>query len=165
MKIFSKSSQYAIRALMRSLETDSVPHFSTKEICSQAGIPEAFARKALQEMTKAGILKGFQGAHGGYLVLRDPSDISLLDIILAVDGDDAFAECPMGLRCQVQADGEGFRSCKNCTIPSPKCGLSHICPLHSLWKETRQSVIHRLEMTTLQDIKDNLTEFSTASTV
>lgn len=165
MKIFSKASQYAIRALMRSLETDSFPRFSTKEVCSQADIPEAYARKALQEMTKAGILRGIPGPGGGYRLLLDPSEISLLDIVLAVDGQNAFAECPMGLRCQAQADGEGFRSCQNCTIPSPKCGLSHICPMHDLWKETRQLVIHRLEMTTLQDIKDNLTGFSTASTV
>ena len=105
-------------------------------------------------MTKAGMLKGLQGPGGGYLVLRDPSEISLLDIILAVDGEDAFAECPMGLRCQAQTEGEGFRSCQNCTIPDPTCGLSHICPMHGLWKETRQSVIHHLETTTLQDIKD-----------
>jgi Rrf2 family protein len=156
MKIFSKASQHVIRGMMYALETESLPSFSTKEVCVQVGIPEAYARKALREMTKAGILKGVPGPGGGYRFVREPSEISLLDIILAVDGPNAFAECPMGLRCQAQKKGEGFRSCQNCTIPKPKCGLSHLCPMHDLWKETRQVAIRHLQETTLQDIKDRL---------
>jgi Rrf2 family protein len=134
MKIFSKASQHVIRGMMHALESESLPSFSTKEVCVQASIPEAYARKALQEMTKAGILKGVPGPGGGYRFVREPSEISLLDIILAVDGPNAFAECPMGLRC----------------------GLSHLCPMHDLWKETRQVAIRHLQETTLQDIKDRL---------
>ena len=154
MKLFSKASRLAIRAMMYVVETDSLPSFSTKHVCSQSGIPEAFSRKALQEMTKAGILKGMPGPGGGYLVVRKLSEISLLDIVLAVDGQNAFAECPMGLRCQPQPADGGLRSCKTCTSPRPKCGLSHVCPVHDLWKQTRQSVIDHLETMTLQDIRD-----------
>lgn len=152
MKLFSKGSEYAVRAMLQVAETNSFEGFSPREICRQAEIPEAFGRKALAELAKAQIIQGTRGPGGGYRLLREPAKISLLDIVLAVDGDNAFAECPMGLQCEVQKAEQGFRSCKNCTLRSPKCGLGHICPMHDLWKETRWSVIQYLDSTTLGDI-------------
>ncbi|RJP74139.1 MAG: Rrf2 family transcriptional regulator [Candidatus Abyssobacteria bacterium SURF_17] len=155
MRLFSKASRYAIRAMMSIPEAGSPPSFSTKHSCERAEIPEAYARKALQEMTKAGILKGIPGRGGGYVLLRKLSEVSLLDIVLAVDGENTFAECPMGLRCESQTVARDLRLCEKCNLPTPKCGLSHVCPIHDLWKRTRKSVINYLETTTIQNIRNN----------
>lgn len=156
MKLFSKASEYAIRAVMHVIESDSLPCFSPKEVCSGADIPEPFARKVLGAMAKAHIIKGTRGPGGGYEFVRDLSEISLLDIVTIVDGENAFVECPMGLRCGVQSPTEDIRRCATCSLTGPECGLSHLCPMHELWKHVRQSVIGHLENTTLQDIKDRL---------
>ncbi|RJP66107.1 MAG: Rrf2 family transcriptional regulator [Candidatus Abyssobacteria bacterium SURF_17] len=156
MKFFSKGSEYAIRAMLHVAESHSFDGFSPKKICAEAGIPEPFGRKAFAELVKAQIIQGTRGPGGGYNLMRDPADTSLLDIVLAVDGQHSFDDCPMGLQCEAQKAGGSFRACKNCRIPKPKCGLNHVCPMHSLWKQTRQSVIHYLETTTLEDIKDRL---------
>ncbi len=156
MRLFSKASQYAIRTVVSALETGPLPTFSVKRTCEKAGIPEAYARKALQEMTKAGILRGVPGPRGGYALIRKPSEVSLLDIVFAVDGQYAFAECPMGLRCQAQLKDGGSLCCDVCTLPTPMCGFNLICPMHDLWKKTRQSLITYLETTTLQNVKDRL---------
>ncbi len=165
IKLLSNASRCAIRAMMCALEMDSLPRFSTAEVCRKADIPEAFARKALQEMAKAGIIRGVLGPGGGYLLIRELSQISLLDIVLAVDGQHAFDECPMGLRCQAQIPHADYSACENCTLPHPKCGLSHICPLHDLWKETRRTMIGQLKSTTLYDIKNRLTKIPGALNV
>jgi Rrf2 family protein len=159
MKLFSKASEYAIRAMLKVAETDSFDGFSPKEICAEAEIPEPFGRKVLAEMVKAQIIEGTRGPGGGYSFLLDPAAISLLDIVHAVDGPYAFAECPMGLRCEARKADGSFRACDKCNIPNPNCGLDHICPMHNLWKETRRSVIQHLDSPTLRDIKDGAKGF------
>ncbi len=156
MKLFSKASEYAIRAIMHVIESNSLPYFSPKEVCSGADIPEAFARKVLGAMAKAHIIKGTRGPGGGYEFVRELSEISLLDIVTIVDGENAFVECPMGLRCGAKSPSEDIQRCSACSLTSPECGLSHLCPMHEVWKEVRQSVIAHLERTTLQNIKDRL---------
>jgi Rrf2 family protein len=163
MKLFSKASEYAIRAMLKVAETDSFDGFSPKEICAEAEIPEPIGRKSLAELVKAQIIQGTRGPGGGYSLVRDPADISLLDIVHAVDGPYAFAECPMGLQCQAQKPGGILQSCKECDMPHPKCGLDHICPMHNLWKETRQSVIQHLNSTTLRGVKDGMKRLSSTS--
>lgn len=156
MKLFSKAGEYAIRAMIRVIKTDSLDGFSPKEVCQATGIPEPFACKVLGEMAKARILKGFRGPGGGYQLRRAPSEVSLLDIILAVDGENAFSECPLGLVCQSMLSGGGYEVCETCTLSQPDCGLSDMCPLHGMWKDTRKLVLHHLETTTLKDIQGRL---------
>jgi len=165
MKLFSKASEYAIRAMLQVAEAGSFESFSAREIFDKAEIPEPFGRKALAEMVKAQIIQGTRGPGGGYNLLRDPADISLLNIIHAVDGPFAFDECPMGLQCEVQKADGSFRSCSKCTMPTPNCGLDHICPMHSLWKETRRSVIEHLDSTTLRDVRDRVKTFSSSGDI
>jgi len=64
MRFFSKASEYAIRAMLQVVERDPSKTFSTKDVCKEAGIPEAFARKALQELARVGILMGTRGPGG-----------------------------------------------------------------------------------------------------
>lgn len=165
MKLFSKASEYAIRAMLKVAETDSFDGFSPKEICTEAEIPEPFGRKVLAEMVKAQIIEGTRGPGGGYSFLRDPADISLLDIVHAVDGPYAFSECPMGLQCEALKGDGSFRACDECSMPNPNCGLDHICPMHSLWKETRRSVIQHLDSTTLRNVKDGAKGLSPTSDI
>lgn len=156
MKLFSRASEYAILCLMNVIERDSLDRFSTKDVCSSAGIPEAFARKALVALAKSRILSGTPGPGGGYRLARHPSEVSLLDVVLAVDGQDAFNDCPLGVRCEGQAkDGAGV-SCATCLLGEPNCGLSHLCPMHGLWQEARQLVEGRLQATSLEDIRRRL---------
>jgi len=146
MKLFSKASEYAIRSMLRVAETGSFDGFSPKQICAAAAVPEAFGRKALAAMVKAKIIRGTRGPGGGYAFLRDPRDVSLLDIVLAVDGPEAFAECPLGLLCK-------SRNCNKCHASNPDCGLGHVCPLHNLWRKTRRRVMKYLKSTTLADVR------------
>lgn len=154
MRFFSKASEYAFRVLMQVISEDVDKQFSPKDICDRERIPEAFARKALQELARARILRGTRGPGGGYRIDRELSKISLLDIVVAVDGPGAFDTCPMGLTCEQGKGRDGIVKCDTCPLMTPNCGLSHVCPMHRLWKEARTMVLRHLESTTLQDILD-----------
>jgi DNA-binding IscR family transcriptional regulator len=156
MKLFSKASEYAILVMMHVMETESLGRFSPKEMCAIAGIPEALSRRALVQLTKAHILRGTPGPGGGYRMVRDPADVSLLDIVLAVDGEKAFDECPLGMTCEYQSSSKDSQICDTCSFQNPLCGLGHICPMHKLWRQVRKVVVQYLESTTLQDIRESL---------
>lgn len=56
-------------------------------------VPPAYLAKHLQALTAAGITTSVPGPRGGYRLARPPADISLLDVVLAVDGDDPAFRC------------------------------------------------------------------------
>ena len=152
MKLFSRASEYAILALMRVVETNAIEGFSPRAICKATGIPEALGCKALVELSRAHILKGTPGPGGGYRLVRPLEDVTLLDIVLAVDGERSLNECPLSMHCGGgTADGKSL-CCNTCTLTEPLCGLGHMCPLHELWKKARELVVQHLASTTLQDI-------------
>ena len=66
---------------------------STARLAEYHAVPEAYLAKHLQAMSRAGILAAGTGPRGGYRLARSPADISVLDVIEAVDGEDSAFEC------------------------------------------------------------------------
>ena len=83
----SSRCDYACRAIVE------LAHYSPKDapltanaIASSRNIPEKYLVHILLQLKKAGMLSSVRGAQGGYRLAKKPTDISLLDIVLAVDG-------------------------------------------------------------------------------
>jgi Rrf2 family protein len=57
------------------------------------GVPDAYLAKHLQAMSRAGILEAGTGPRGGYRLARPPADISVLDVVEALDGEDPAFRC------------------------------------------------------------------------
>ncbi len=66
---------------------------STARLAEAHGVPTAYLAKHLQAMSRAGILEAGTGPGGGYRLARPPADISVLDVVEAVDGDDPAFHC------------------------------------------------------------------------
>jgi Rrf2 family protein len=162
MKIFSKAVEHALRALMYVIEDDPHGRFSVAEVCDKAGVPLAYARKAFQAMARAGLLDSIPGPGGGYGFALPLKDISLLQVVEAVDGPEELSECPLGLRCDGGAPGASRRRCQGCQLTAPNCGLAHVCPLHDLYRDVRSLVYPTLEGTNLADIARRVSEAGTA---
>lgn len=130
-QLYSKSCAYTLRALMHVNSENPEGHFSIKDVCRRAKVPEAYTRKAFQALTRAGFLKAVSGPNGGYVLTRHPRHISLLDIILTVEGDDVFNHCVMGL---------------------PQCNSHKPCLVHGIWLESKKKLLSSLKDKTLQEI-------------
>lgn len=133
-KLYSKGCEYALRALTYAAAHGSGKRFQAKEVCEKAGIPESFTRKVFQALTQGGFLQAVRGPGGGYQLSRPARDITLLDVIKAVEGEDTFNHCVLGF---------------------PTCGEAHPCPLHETWSEAKKQLLDQLEMRTLQDLADS----------
>jgi len=66
---------------------------STARLAEYHAVPEAYLAKHLQVMSGAGILAAGRGPRGGYRLARPPGDISVLDVVEAVDGEDPAFRC------------------------------------------------------------------------
>ena len=66
---------------------------STGRLAEFHGVPIAYLAKHLQSMSRAGILVAGTGPRGGYRLARPPADISVLDVLEAIDGDEPAFQC------------------------------------------------------------------------
>ena len=132
-RLYSKGCEYTIRALAHMAPTEDGTRYQVKEICKKAEIPESFTRKVFQDLVGAGFLDAVPGPGGGYIIVKKPEDISLLEVIETVDGKETFAECILGLD---QCDGK------------------NPCPLHNTWADEKERLLRQLDSKTLQDVID-----------
>ena len=130
-KLYSRGCQHALWALSYAHLEREGARFQPKEVCRRTGIPEPFTRKILQELVQGGFLNAHRGPGGGYSLARSAQDISLLDVIRAVEGQDTFDNCVMGL---------------------PECGGANPCPIHRMWADAKTKLLKDLAAKSLADI-------------
>jgi len=130
-KVYSKSCEYVLRVFAELLPENVTQRFSLKELCVKAGVPEAFVRKSFQGLVKKGILKAVSGPGGGYIFTCSPEETSLLDVVYAIEGDNVFDSCIMGL---------------------PECGCEQPCPMHESWEPVKKQLLEELGARTIQDL-------------
>jgi Rrf2 family protein len=82
----SRASFYALRSMVFLARHDQGTLFPSHTIAQADGTPDRFLLKILKPLVSARMLRSVKGPHGGYKLARSPKDITLLDIIEAVDG-------------------------------------------------------------------------------
>lgn len=126
--LYSKRCEHAIRAFTHLRLNNGAKRFKAKTLCRRARVPESSTRKVFQELVREGFLVAARGPGGGYELIQEPSEITLLNIIEAVDGDAVYKDCVLGLR---------------------ECNASMPCPMHHVWQDAREGLLEQLESTTL----------------
>jgi Rrf2 family protein len=82
----SNAASYTIHALVHLARQKDDQPLASYVIARQRGVPEKFLMKLLKPLVSCGVLKSVFGPDGGYRLARAPKDITLLEIIEAVDG-------------------------------------------------------------------------------
>jgi Rrf2 family transcriptional regulator, iron-sulfur cluster assembly transcription factor len=109
MKI-SRKADYALRAVLYISKQPTDKRNSINAIAESESVPRDFLAKILKELTRAEILKSYQGVHGGYQLAKSPSQVSVLDVIEAMDG-------PLGINLCVRGeDGCDCEKSERCTM-------------------------------------------------
>jgi len=135
--MFSKSCEYGIRAAIFIAEESSKGRKTgIKEIAAQIDSPEAFTAKILQTLVKHQIITSTKGPSGGfYIPAESLSEIKLVEIVSAIDGDAVFKNCALGL--------------DTCSEDSP-------CPLHNEFKRIRDELETMLRSVSFEDLTAKL---------
>ncbi|MBI3047589.1 MAG: Rrf2 family transcriptional regulator [Acidobacteria bacterium] len=101
----SKKADYGLMAV-KHLAVRSSPSTSAREIAEQYDIPLELMAKVLQRLVRAGLLVSTQGTRGGYALGRQPSTITVADVIQAIDGPLTITACST-----VKHDCDQFTKC------------------------------------------------------
>jgi Rrf2 family transcriptional regulator, iron-sulfur cluster assembly transcription factor len=131
--LLSKSCVYGLRAALYLASKGEGEFTPIKRMSEKLDLSFHFLTKILQQLTADGLLESFKGPKGGVKLARSADKITLIDIVLAIDGPDMLTQCALGL---------------------PGCGLKNPCPLHDQWAETRDKIRDMLQQTTLTDLAD-----------
>ncbi len=81
--LLTKASEYALLSLIMISQKETPQDVET--LSTQLGISKSFLAKILQSLAKEGILKSFKGAHGGFLLAKEPSEFSLKQIVACAE--------------------------------------------------------------------------------
>jgi len=102
-----------------------------RDISECTGIATPYLAKVILRLSKSGIIASKRGNKGGVWLTRKPEEISLYQISEAVDGEDQFTSCLLGLE---------------------NCSDARSCPTHQFWKVARAEIRKQLEQTSLADV-------------
>ncbi len=135
--IYSRSAEYAIRAFVHLAQVPEGKYAMVKNIAAQEGVPAHFLAKILQQLARRGLLRSNKGPTGGFQLRRKPSEITLLDIVEAMDGLEDYEKCASGLS---------------------KCNDQMPCGMHDSWVALRSRIMDYLKHTSIADIQQALEE-------
>jgi Rrf2 family protein len=89
----TRQADYAMRAVLYLSELGSDRRAATSQIAQEKQIPPSFLAKIVSQLSVAGLLQTSRGARGGVSLARSPEDISLLEVVEAIDGPIQLNEC------------------------------------------------------------------------
>lgn len=130
----SRRTDYAVRVILDLANTSGDGRVPTQEIATRQHIPSAFLAKIISQLSVAGLVNTYRGAGGGVTLAYPPSEISLLQVIEALEG-------PVRLnRCVIEPDA---------------CPRNRYCPVHHIWAQAQADLISLLEVTTFDELVEN----------
>ncbi|MBC8479601.1 MAG: Rrf2 family transcriptional regulator [FCB group bacterium] len=118
--IYSKSSEYAIQAMIYLAEHHEQEKIMVSKIAEEYGIPVHFLAKLVQTLVKHHLVKSFRGRSGGLKLNKPARDIRVIDIVYAIDGPPPEKEM--------------------CVIGLDECNDTVPCPLHNNWKIIKENI-------------------------
>jgi len=90
-------ADYAVVMMTAAARRPASARLSATELAEETGVPLPTAQKLMQRLAAAGLLTGTRGSGGGYALARPVSEISLADIVEAVEGPIAMTQCADGV--------------------------------------------------------------------
>lgn len=122
----TRQADYAVRAVLYLSQIGSDRRASTSQIAQEQQIPPSFLAKIVSQLSVAGLLQTSRGARGGVSLARPAAQISLLEVVEAIDGPILLNEC---------VDGNGA------------CNFGDDCPMRPVWCDAQAELVERLRTT------------------
>ncbi len=123
--IFSRQCEYALQAVVYLALKKEGERISIKDLAKRLDIPYHFLGKILQGLTRKGFLTSVKGPHGGFALAMPAEEITLFQIVEAIDG-------------------AGFS--QNCVMGFPDCSGKNPCAVHETWSGVRERITTMLQV-------------------
>lgn len=131
--ILNRRGEYSILGMLHLAHQPHGHITEISEIAREVGVPEKYLRILFHELVKSRLLRSQRGTGGGFALARPASQITLRNIIEAIQGPISAFDCVSGR--------------------VPECEKMPRCTLHSVLQEIRDQVVAELDRHTLSDLK------------
>ncbi len=138
----TRQADYALRAIYHLTKLDPTQRAATSQIAEEQRIPPSFLAKIISQLSIAGLIHTSRGARGGVSLARSPEEITILEVVEAIDGPIALNEC---------------------TSSPEACPFGENCPLRKLWCGTQSELIEKLATTTFAQFMSEASSSAAAS--
>ena len=127
----TRQADYAVRAVLYLARLEPSQRAATSQVAKEQHIPPSFLAKIISQLSIAGLLHTSRGARGGVTLAREPKDITLLEVIEAIDGPIMLNEC---------------------VGDASTCTFDEDCPLRPVWCDAQNELVTRLKGTNFQQL-------------
>src|SRR5512142_729842 len=139
----TRGGEYGIRGVLYLAQQDDGKVSMLSAIAKQQDVPPRFLAKIFQALAKAGVVKSHRGAKGGFSLARPANEITIRDVIEAVEG-------PVLLNVCLTGPGE--------------CNRDEICPMHAVWSEAQEKMMTVLASSNFADLAKAAAKLSPEAT-
>jgi Rrf2 family nitric oxide-sensitive transcriptional repressor len=126
--MFSQTAEYALRAVVYLAGQNSEPR-TTAQIAEATRVPTGYLSKVMQALGRARLVQSQRGLHGGFTLARPAAELTVLDVIQAVDPIRRIESCPLGIK-----------------------GHINLCPLHRRLDQAMDLVENALRESTIAEL-------------
>jgi Rrf2 family cysteine metabolism transcriptional repressor len=137
--MFSTKAEYGVRVMVELARRDGGEPIPLAEIAAHDGLPLAYLEHLVARLRKAALVDSRRGSRGGYMLARPASEITMAEVVEALEGSIAPIEC-------ISQASDGSIVCSRESSPE------HVCPTKLLWTRVRFSIVKTLRETTLADL-------------
>jgi Rrf2 family protein len=130
----TRQADYALRAMLYLARMPENQKAATSQIAEEQRIPPSFLAKIVSQLSIAGLIHTSRGARGGVSLARPSIEISVLEVIEAIDG-------PIALNA--------------CTFSQSDCPFGAECPLRPIWCDSQEELIERLRTTSFSQLMNS----------
>ena len=148
--MFSTKAEYGVRVMVELARRAGGEPIPLAEIAAHDGLPLAYLEHLVARLRKAGLVDSRRGSRGGYMLARPSDEITMAEVVEALEGSIAPIEC-----ISQAADGS--------IVCSRESSADHVCPTKLLWTRVRFSIVNTLRETTLADLLSTPTMPAVAS--
>src|ERR687888_1913007 len=138
--MFSTKAEYGVRLMVQLARRPGDEPVSLTEIAELDGLPVAYLEHLVARLRKAGLVESRRGARGGYLLARPAKQITMAEVVEALEGSIAPIEC-------ITEGTDGTLVCAREAADDHR-----VCATKLLWTRVRGSIVRTLEDTTLSDL-------------
>ena len=130
----TRQADYALRAILFLARLQPNQRAATAQIAEVQNIPPSFLAKIISQLSIAGLIHTSRGARGGVTLSRPAKDITMLEVVEAIDG-------PVALN--------------DCTVNPTLCPFGESCPIHEVWCVTQVELVKKLRETNFEQFSNH----------
>lgn len=127
----SRECEYALRGMVALAGASRGRSLTLREVAARDGLPPGFLSKIFQKLLRHGLIRSHRGVQRGYTLARRASEITLRQILEAIEGPDLFRRCVFSHR---------------------RCGEENPCVIHPYWRRVRGDMARLFEEVHLRDL-------------